>query len=103
MSSEFNAINTYLDLKSKYIKFLIDRSVGAFPNYNEDERWEKIKNQLLNTWEKGNSKQTLFADPVLEGLFPYEPCGKTVEQLIKEGVLHKDMEHFVTPGLKDGT
>ena len=102
MSSEFNAINAYLDLKSKYIKFLIDRSVGAFPNYNENERWEKIKNQLLNTWEKGNSKQTLFADPVLEGLFPYEPCGKTVEQLIKDGVLHKDMEKFVTPELKEG-
>ncbi|MBQ8570074.1 MAG: DEAD/DEAH box helicase [Kiritimatiellae bacterium] len=98
----FNAVESYLEIKEKYIKFLIDRTVGAFPNNGEEARWTRIKQQLEKTWKNGNNKQSLFADPILEGLFPYSPCGETIDDLIDRGVLHPSMRNFVDPGLRDG-
>lgn len=98
----FNAAEAYLGIKEKYVKFLLDRTVGAFPNNGEAAKWNAIRVQLEETWKNGGENQALFAQPVLEGLFPYESCGKSIMQLIDEGILHKDMKSFINPDLVQG-
>ena len=95
----FNAAEAYLGIKEKYVKFLLDRTVGAFPNNGEADKWNAIRAQLEEAWKNGGENQALFAQPVLEGLFPYESCGKSVDDLIQEGILHADMRQFIDPGL----
>lgn len=98
----FNAAQTYLDLREKYLANVLDLATGSFPNAGEEKRWSSIRAQLATGWMSDDPDQALFAQPVLEPMFPYPPCGKSIKQLIGEKVLHSAMESFVDPALARG-
>ncbi len=103
MIKMFNAANAYCKVKEQYLDFLIDRTCGSFPNYGDDERWNNVRAYLRDIWNReDNPNSSIFAKPILEGLFPYPSCGRTIEQLIMDGVLDERMRQYVDPGLRDG-
>lgn len=99
----FDAVNTYLQIKEKYVQFVLDYVAGSYPNYGERERWEAMRSYLKNIWTSDDPATTLFARPVLEALFPYSVSGKSIKTLIDENVLHPSMKNYVADFLlKDG-
>ncbi|MBR2226182.1 MAG: DEAD/DEAH box helicase [Bacteroidales bacterium] len=99
----FDAVNTYRQIKEKYVQFVLDYVAGSYPNYGERERWEAMRAYLKEIWTSNNPSTTLFARPVLEALFPYPVSGKSIKTLIAEKVLHPSMEKYVAGFLlKDG-
>ena len=84
---DFNAAKAFKDYKRNYLEFLIDRTIGGVPpSEGETERWNAVKEQLLDTWKSDDPRQGLFAKPILEGLFPYPDCGKKFSELIVPAV-----------------
>lgn len=99
----FDAVNTYKQVKEKYIQFVLDYVAGSYPNYGERERWESMRSYLRTIWTSDDPATTLFARPVLEALFPYPVSGKSIKELIAENVLHPSMAKYVAKFLlKDG-
>lgn len=99
----FDAVNTYQQVKEKYVQFVLDYVAGSYPNFGERERWEAMRSYLKEIWTSDNPATTLFARPVLESLFPYPVSGKSIKELIDEKVLHPSMEKYVAKFLlKDG-
>lgn len=99
----FDAVNTYRQIKEKYVQFVLDYVAGSYPNYGERERWEAMRSYLKSIWTSDDPATTLFARPVLEALFPYPVSGKSIKTLIDEKVLHPSMENYVADFLlKDG-
>ena len=99
----FDAVNTYQQVKEKYVQFVLDYVAGSYPNFGERERWEAMRSYLKAIWTSDNPATTLFARPVLESLFPYPVSGKSIKELIDEKVLHPSMEKYVAKFLlKDG-
>ena len=91
----FDAVNTYRQIKEKYVQFVLDYVAGSYPNYGERERWEAMRSYLKSIWTSDDPATTLFARPVLEALFPYPVSGKSIKTLIDEKVLHPSMENYV--------
>ena len=99
----FDAVNTYRQIKEKYVQFVLDYVAGSYPNYGERERWEAMRSYLKSIWTSNDPATTLFARPVLEALFPYPVSGKSIKTLIDEKVLYPSMENYVADFLlKDG-
>lgn len=99
----FDAVNTYKQVKEKYIQFVLDYVAGSYPNYGERGRWEAMRSYLKTIWTSDDSATTLFARPVLEVLFPYPVSGKSIKELIAENVLHPSMAKYVAKFLlKEG-
>lgn len=99
----FDAVNTYKQVKEKYIQFVLDYVAGSYPNYGERKRWEAMRSYLKTIWTTDDPATTLFARPVLEALFPYPVSGKSIKELIAENVLHPSMEKYVAKFLlKEG-
>ena len=84
----FDAVNTYQKIREKYVQFVLDYATGSYPNFDEASRWENMRTYLKQIWESDDPSKTLFARPVLEALFPYQTSGKSIQELITEGVLH---------------
>ena len=97
----FNAAAAYLDIRRQYLDNVIELATGQFPNAGEDARWKAIRAQLRRDWESDDPATALFARPVLEPLFGYPSCGKSIDDLIRDGVLHESMKNFVDPGMLD--
>lgn len=95
----FNAAKTYLEVKKNYLQRVLDRATGTYPNCGEEERWSRIRTYLQSIWNSDNPSTRLFASPVLETLFPYPSSDLTIEQLIRDGVLHTSMLNYVAPFL----
>lgn len=91
----FNAAKAFLEIRKKYVDTLIERAIGPFPNEDEDILWNALRSQLRELWNGEEFGKTIFANPVLEGLFPYPTCGQSVDDLIERGVFHRDMRKFV--------
>lgn len=91
----FDAVNTYQKIREKYVQFVLDYATGSYPNFDEASRWENMRTYLKQIWESDDPSKTLFARPVLEALFPYQTSGKSIQELITEGVLHPSMSHYV--------
>lgn len=91
----FDAVNTYQKIREKYVQFVLDYATGSYPNFGERVRWEKMRAYLKQIWESDDPSKTMFARPVLETLFPYPASGKSVKELIAEGVLHPSMTNYV--------
>lgn len=91
----FDAVNTYRQIKEKYVQFVLDYVAGSYPNYGERERWKAMRAYLKEIWTSNNPATTLFARPVLEALFPYPVSGKSIDTLIAEGELHPSMDKYV--------
>lgn len=77
----FNAIETYLDAKKKYTGMLLDYATGNFPNYREEARWRKMREYLERIWTSDDPQTRLFAQPVLEALFPYKSSERSLDDL----------------------
>lgn len=45
----FNASKAYLKVKENYLRFVLDRSCGAFPNKGDDVLWNESKKYLAVT------------------------------------------------------
>ena len=43
----FDAVNTYRQIKEKYVQFVLDYVAGSYPNYGERERWEAMRGAIL--------------------------------------------------------
>ena len=78
-----NAAKSYMEIKEKYIHFLLDRAVGAFPNHGDEDvatgagevvpgPWSLARSQLEEAWRGDNPEKAVFAHPIIEGLFPYQ-------------------------------
>lgn len=92
----FNAAATYLSMRERYLKCLLDDATGTTPCVGEEKTlWRPLRAYLKGIWESTDEKAALFAPPVAEPLFPYPSCGKTINQLIEEKVLHPWMSHYV--------
>ncbi|MGN0857435.1 MAG: DEAD/DEAH box helicase [Candidatus Spyradenecus sp.] len=98
----FDAVKTYLSLRERYLKMVLDYAVGPYPCVGEEARWTALKNYLMRIWSSDDDKTALFARPVAEPLFPYPDCGKTIEELIGAGILDGRMRSYVTPELASG-
>lgn len=100
----FNAAKTYLEVRKDYLSNILDLTMGSFPNAGEEDekRWYAIRQQLEKEWGGDNPDTALFAHPILEPMFPYPSCGKTVGNLINDNVLHEDMKNYVDKDLRDG-
>lgn len=100
----FNAAQTYIDVRKEYLDNILDLTMGSFPNAGKEDgdRWYAVRQQLKKEWGDNNPNTALFAHPVIEPMFPYPSCGKTIKQLIQDGTLHEKMESFVDKDLKDG-
>ena len=99
----FNAAKAYLDIRDKYLENVIEFATGPFPNADEEERWNKIREQLKRDWSgKGDDPGTaLFAPPVLEPMFRYPSCGRSIDDLVRSGDLHKTMKDLVDKDLAE--
>lgn len=102
---QFNAAKAYLDIREKYLDNIIEFATGQFPNAGagEEDRWRAIRQQLRNDWSSDDPATALFTRPVLEPLFRYPSCGRTVDDLVRDGILDQRMKDFVSGGLRDGT
>lgn len=69
----FDVINTYDFLRKSYQDFLLEQATGACPldNNRDVTHINSIRQQLLDYWSSDDSKCSLFAEPLFEGLFPY--------------------------------
>ena len=69
----FNSFETYQYLQDSYKKFLFEQATGAFPLDNDAdiEHINRIREQLAGYWDSDDPEKSLFAEPLLEGLFPY--------------------------------
>ena len=97
----FDAVNTYRKIREKYVQFVLDYATGSYPNFGERVRWEKMRAYLKQIWESDDPSKTIFARPVLETLFPYPASGKSIKELVAEGVLHPSMTNYVDEILRD--
>ncbi len=97
----FDAVNTYQNIREKYVQFVLDYAMGSYPNFGERARWEKARAYLKQIWESDDPSKMIFARPVLETLFPYPASGKSIKELIAEGVLHRSMTDYVAEFLLD--
>lgn len=95
----FNAVKTYLSLRKRYLRMLLDYAAGPYPCAGEEVRWQEMRNYLMGAWSSDDAKTALFARPVAEHIFPYPSCGKTIEELIADGTLHDWMSDYVTEAL----
>lgn len=98
----FNAVKTYLSLRKRYLRMLLDYVAGPYPCVGEEARWQAMRDYLMGAWSSDDAKTALFARPVAEQIFPYPSCGKTIEQLIEEGLLDDRMRDYVTEALANG-
>ena len=99
----FNAARAYLETKDKYIDFLLDRAVnGAFPNDGEEDFWRRVRRQVKANWLSGDPAKSIFGRPIIESLAPYHSIDESIDDLVRNGVLHPDMPHFLTPELRNG-
>ena len=99
----FNAVETYSSLRERYLKMVLDYAAGPYPCAGEQARWQAMRDYLMGAWSSDDAKTALFARPVAEPLFPYPNCGKTIAQLIEDGLLHERMSSYVSPKLAEGT
>lgn len=101
-----NAAKSYIEIKEKYIHFLLDRAVGAFPNHGDEDvatgtgevvpgPWSLARRQLEETWRGDNPEKAVFAHPIIEGLFPYPGCGLRIDELEAKGILHPNLKQFL--------
>ena len=99
----FNAAKAYLDIRDKYLENVIEFATGPFPNADEEGKWIKIREQLKRDWSgNGDDPGTaLFAPPVLEPMFRYPPCGRSIDDLVRSGDLHEKMKSLVDKGLAE--
>ena len=69
----FDSLETYDFLKKSYKDFLLEQATGAFPldNGPDINHINRIREQLLTYWDSTEPDKALFAEPLLEGLFPY--------------------------------
>ena len=91
--SQFNAAKAYKEIRKGYIDFLLERTLGP-------ERLgciDKCREYLRTYWNSGERGKGIFARPVVEALFKYPGCGKTIPQLISEGVLDARMRSTDNP------
>ena len=93
----FNAAKAYLKVKENYLHFVLDRSCGAFPNLGDDDLWRRSREYLRGIWTSDRPSQSLFAKPIIEGLFPYPTVEETPQDLIDRGILDARMLPFI-PG-----
>ena len=42
----FNAAKAYCDIKERYLKFVLDRTCGAFPNVDAENTWNAVRGYL---------------------------------------------------------
>ncbi|MBQ6338483.1 MAG: DEAD/DEAH box helicase [Kiritimatiellae bacterium] len=92
-----------MNTQKKFIHFLLDRTMGDVPRDGEEAYWDNVRQQLRDTWlSTSESGASLYAAPVLEGLFPYPSGAESVEQLQNEGVLEQGMENFIKPEIVRG-
>ena len=94
----FNAIETYLDAKKKYTGMLLDYATGNFPNYGEEARWRRMREYLERIWTSDDPQTRLFAQPVLEALFPYKFSEQSLETLEESGHLDSHMRNYIPQG-----
>ncbi len=93
---ELCAAKAYLEVKEKYISQVVDFAAGVFPAAGEEVRWKAIRNYLTDIWSLSDNPETgLFAQPLMEALYRYRSCGMTLDKLIENGTLHRDMRMFV--------
>ena len=99
----FNPAQAYLRTQEKFVHFLLDRTMGDAPRDGETEYWLSVREQLAKAW-KGElgSGASLYAEPVLEGLFPYPSGTESIMQLQNDGVLERGMENFINPKIVAG-
>ena len=91
--AQFNAAKAYHDLRDGYIQFLLERTLGpAIPGEMDPRR-----DYLRAYWGSQAPGEGVFARPVLEGLFRYPLCGRTVPELIRDGVLSEEMRNLENP------
>lgn len=103
MNAGFNAVRTYEDIRRKYVQFVLDRTMGAYPDFGERAHWESARAYLKRIWTSDDPKTALFARPVVEPLFPYPSSGRSIQSLVSDGVLHPAMTNYVAKFLlKDG-
>lgn len=99
----FNPAKAYLNTQKKFIHFLLDRTMGDTPRDGEESYWKSVREQLSTTWLSTTDEgASLYAAPVLEGLFPYPSGAESVRQLQDEGVLAHGMENFIKPEIVNG-
>ena len=92
--SQFNATKAYKEIRRGYIDFLLERTLG--PKYPGGD--DKFRKYLSAYWNSNESGKGVFARPVVEALFKYPNCGKTIDQLILEDVLDERMRGFIPKG-----
>ncbi len=74
----FDTVKTQEILKKSYKSFLIEQATGAYPISESDfDDFRNKQNQLDEFFE-----QRLWADPLVEGLFPYGQIDQTYAELI---------------------
>ncbi len=89
----FDAFNAYSTMRKEYVNFLLDEAIGNFPAKNEECNWTKIKKQLHDLWlggDKDNGVTSLFAEPLVECLFPFEQKYSLDEMRADEDIPTKD-------------
>ena len=91
--SQFNAAKAYKEIRKGYIEFLLERTLGPERPGADD----KLREYLRAYWNSGDKGKGVFASPVVEALFKYPVCGKTIPQLISEGVLDGRMRSVDDP------
>ena len=91
MNKELNAAQAYLTAKAIYIDQVIDYVTGVFPAFGEETLWVNLRKYLKDIWSRSDNPSTgLFAKPVMEALFKYKSCGKTLDQLVASGDLYAE-------------
>ena len=96
----FNAAETYLSMRERYLEMLLDETTGIYPCAGEEEHWNNVREYLRKIWKSDDKKGAIFAQPVAEPLFPYPNCGKKIKELIADGTLHKQMACYVDPNVE---
>ena len=94
----FNAAKAYRKLKSDYVSFLIERTIGPFPAYGETTFWHAAKDYLTKLWMSSEPNKGVFAHPVVEAKFSYPLCGSDIPTLIEDKVLAPQMRSFIPKG-----
>ncbi len=94
----FNAAKAYRKLKSDYVSFLVERTIGPFPAYGEATFWRTAKDYLTDLWMSSEPNKGVFAHPVVEAKFSYPPCGLDIPKLIEDKVLAPQMRNFIPKG-----
>lgn len=91
--SQFNAAKAYKEIRKGYIEFLLERTLGPKRLGCED----KCREYLRTYWNSDEKGKGVFARPVVEALFKYPGCGKTIPQLIEDGTLDARMRSANEP------